>query len=95
MIEILQCGRTWDEVKIDVPVGTRVEGVIKLIVPFGLWIDAGLGFVCLMLIPECGLPQRGQLLSDVYAVGGRVVGNVIWHNDAKHQLNLSRRNIVA
>ena len=93
MIEVTRSDRTWGEVRADVPVGTRVEGVIKMIVPFGLWIDAGLGFVCLMLIPECGL-GRGVQAADVFEMGQLITGDVIWHNDRDQQINLSRRNIV-
>ena len=93
MIKVPGAGRTWDEMKADVPVGTRLDGTVKLIVYFGLWIDAGLGFTCLMLIPECGV-DRGISLFDAFAVEQRIVGDVIWHNDRDQQINLSRRNIT-
>ena len=94
MIEVPHTGRTWDQVKADVPVGTRVEGTVKLIVHFGLWIDAGLGFICLMLIPDCGL-GRGVQTADAFEMDQVITGDVIWHNDIEQQIRLSRRNIVA
>ena len=94
MIEVLDTNRTWDQVKADVPVGTRLKGTVKLVPPFGLFIDAGLGFVCLMLIPECGL-GRGVQTADVFEAGQLVTGDVIRHNDREQQVMLSRRNIVA
>lgn len=81
---------TWDEVKARYPVGAEVDGTATWVAPFGVFVDLGIGFAGLMLLPECGL-ERCQQTSDVFRVGDAIWARVLCHNDERQQISLKRR----
>ncbi len=81
---------TWDEVKVQHPVGSEIRGVIANIQIYGVWVKYDFEFFGLMLIPDSGI-ERGRMLTDVFSVGQSITAMVIHHNDQKNQLVLSRR----
>jgi ribosomal protein S1 len=81
---------TWDEVKAAHPVGSVVTGRIAKIEMYGLWIEFDLEFAGLMLIPDSGIDQ-GKMLADLFQNGESVTATVLWHNDERQQVQLTRR----
>jgi ribosomal protein S1 len=79
---------TWDDVKARLPVRSAVEGVVTVVRPYGVWLDLGIDFPGLMLLPEAGL-EKGQEPCDRYQPGQKVTAYVLWHNDEKQQVWLT------
>jgi small subunit ribosomal protein S1 len=79
---------TWDGVKTRLRVGSVVQGTVTVVREYGVWLDRGVGFPGLMLIPEAGL-ETGQRIDDRYQPGQRVTAFVLWHNDQKQQVWLT------
>ncbi len=77
----------WDDVKARLPVRSAVEGVVTSVPHYGVWLDLGVGFAGLLLIPEAGL-EKGQQLADHYRPGQKVTAYVLWHNDADRVVRL-------
>jgi small subunit ribosomal protein S1 len=83
-------GGTWENVKRRYPIGSVVEGTVVKVAPFGVFVDLGVGFEGLLLVPEMAGDTRKQI-KDYPQVGQRVAATVIWHNDPKQQFSLSQR----
>ena len=80
----------WEQVKQQYPLDSVVKGVVTQVVPYGVWVDLGLEFSGLLLIPEAGL-ERGQQTADHFHIGQSLTAKVLWHNDERQELLLTRR----
>src|SRR5262245_20941179 len=88
------CGRTWigepmtktdaedrwTEIKLRHPIGSRIEGVVVRVVPYGVWVDVGSGTEALMLVPEIGGDLK-QKVEDYPQIGEWLTAKVLWHNN--------------
>jgi ribosomal protein S1 len=80
----------WDAVKKRLPLGTVMEGEVAEIVPYGVWVDLGIGFPGLLMATEAGL-QPGQQPFECFEIGQSLTSKVLWYNDERQQLTLTRR----
>ena len=83
-------GWTWEEVKQQYPVGSIIEGTVVSVVPYGVWIDLGVGFPGLLLIPDAGL-GRGQQTYGHFQPGDAITTKVILFNDERLTVRLFRQ----
>ena len=80
----------WEDVKARLPVGTALEGTVVHVARFGVFVDLGVGFDGLLLVPEMAGP--GPKRMDEYPqVGERVTARVIHHRDHNRQISLTQR----
>ena len=42
----------WNDLKLHLPVGSKVSGPVVLKAPFGVWLDLGVRFPAMLLIPD-------------------------------------------
>ena len=83
-------GWSWEDVKLQLPIGSEVVGTVWSVKPYGVWVDLGVGFDGLILVPE--LAGEGPKQPEDYPqVGTRVSAKVLWHADHKQQISLTQR----
>src|SRR5438552_12433811 len=80
---------TWDEVKARLPIGSEVTGQVSAVMPFGVFIELGVGFIGLLEVPEMAGDSRA--IADYPQVGQLVTANVLQHKDWDHQIKLSQK----
>jgi small subunit ribosomal protein S1 len=80
----------WEQVKQQFPLGAVVTGTATQVVHYGVWVDLGGGITGLLLVPEAGL-ERGQTPPDCVSVGQSVTATVLWHNDERREIRLTKR----
>lgn len=80
----------WEQVKQQYPLGAEVEGEVWEVVPYGVWVDLGLGVRGLLMVTEAGL-ERGQQTAHYFRVGQKLTAKVLWHHDERQQLVLTRK----
>ena len=63
----------WATVRETLRVGQRVSGEVIARAPFGVWLDIGVGFPALLLVPEMeGAQERRIQFEDYPALGATV-----------------------
>jgi uncharacterized protein len=72
-------------------IGDDLDGVVRSILPFGLFVDLGVKYNGLLHISETGLP-RGANLLDNFTVGDNLHVYVKEIDYDKHKLSLSLKN---
>ena len=75
----------------DLKIGDDLDGIVRSILPFGLFIDLGVKYNGLLHISETGLP-RGANLLDKFTVGDNLHVYVKEIDYDKHKLSLSLKN---
>jgi small subunit ribosomal protein S1 len=80
----------WEQVKQQFPLGAVVAGEVTQVVHYGVWLDLGIDFPGLLLVTEAGL-ERGQIPPDCFQVGQSVTAKVLWHNDERRVVSLTKR----
>jgi len=63
----------WPAVTDTLSVGQRVVGEVIAIAEFGLWLDIGVGFPALLLLPYAGAAQRAPARSEEIAHIGEII----------------------
>ena len=65
--------REWDALKQRLPIGQIVTGTVIAKAPFGAWLDIGVGFPALLLIPHIeGLTPERYRADEWCPLGSRV-----------------------
>ena len=83
--------QTWDDVKQLFPVGTEVTGVVQSVHPFGVFIDLGVSFPGLIMVPELAGESPKQI-EDYPQIGQMVSAKVLWHRDSNQQVCLTQKS---
>jgi ribosomal protein S1 len=86
-------GWSWEDVKRHYPIGSVVDGTVVAVAPFGVFIDLGVGFEGLLLVPEMAGENRKRI-EDYPKVGESVSATVIFHNDQAQKLKLLQKAII-
>lgn len=81
----------WGAVKTQLPVGQTVRGVVVARAPFGAWLDIGVAFPALLLIPEiAGLTPERYRAGDWCPVGGTEEATIVGFHDRNHQIGVTQ-----
>jgi hypothetical protein len=73
----------WPEVRDQLSIGQTVTGVVIARAPFGVWLDIGVNFPALLLVPEMqGAKLRRITFDDYPAVGARVEAQICALSDS-------------
>jgi ribosomal protein S1 len=83
-------GSDWDDVKLRLPIGAEVVATVTRVVPYGVWVDLGVGFDGLLLVPEM-TGDGPRSMEDYPPAGTSIRAKVLWHNDMRKQLSLTQR----
>lgn len=79
----------WQDVLVQFPEGTRVEGTVTRIQPFGAFVELAPGVDGLVHISELGAGRRVNHPQEVVSVGQRVEATVLSVDPEKHRISLS------
>jgi hypothetical protein len=83
--------RNWDALKQRLKVGQLVRGTIVANAPFGAWLDIGVGFPALLLIPDIeGITAERYRLGQWCPVGCEISAEVVRFNDSACTLRVSQ-----
>ncbi|MDO7852665.1 hypothetical protein [Hymenobacter convexus] len=82
----------WETLKQRLPIGSIITGKVVHQAPFGVFIDAGLGFMVLMRVIEFGLIKpNGLVFPDDYpAIGSVISGQFCGFNKGNRQIDVCR-----
>jgi ribosomal protein S1 len=85
----------WERIKSQFSVGERVTGKVVARYPFGVFLDLGVGFPALILVPDFeGACERPYTSMDMYpAVGATVSGSLLLFEDRLRQIRLIQRTL--
>lgn len=81
---------TWEEAMSRHPIGSEVSGTVVSVMPFGVFVDLGVGFWGLLEVPNMAGDTK-KAISDYPQVGQLVTANVLQHADLDQQIRLSQR----
>lgn len=80
----------WELVRQQLAVGQTVEGTVVAKAPFGAWLDIGVGFPALLLIPDVeGLTAESYREDNWCGVGTAISVNVVSLNDPAFVVRVS------
>ena len=79
----------WQDVLTDYPVGTRVQGTVSRVQPFGAFIELAPGIDGLAHISELAAGRRINHPQEVVSVGDQVQARVLSVDMEKHRIGLS------
>jgi ribosomal protein S1 len=83
--------REWEAVKRRLVIGQTVTGVVIAKAPFGAWLDIGVGFPALLLIPDvAGLTPESYRADNWCVIGSTIVAQVVLFNDERRQVRVSQ-----
>ena len=87
----------WQRVKLEHPVQSMLTGRVVARFPFGVFLDAGIGFPILLLTTEMSnlTPEEYRtvyLQGKCCVIGEEMSGRIAGFNDNSHQIGLSQRN---
>jgi ribosomal protein S1 len=81
----------WEAAKARLPVGTSVSGVVVARPGFGVFLDIGVGFPALMLVPDIkGLTPEKYRAGDWCPIGSKVDGEVIGVVESRRQVCIAQ-----
>ena len=63
----------WASAKDQLAIGQQVQGLVVARAPFGVWVDIGIGFPALLLVPEMLAPRGDPIHFTDYAPKGSTV----------------------
>ncbi|MEM6260433.1 MAG: hypothetical protein AAGI37_19335 [Planctomycetota bacterium] len=70
--------RRWPEVLRELSVGQAITGKVVARAPFGVWLDIGVSFPALLLVPNMKDAKSRRISFDEYPVlGGQVSGRIV------------------
>jgi ribosomal protein S1 len=73
---------TWEQFKADHPAGSEVAGTVTHVAPFGVFVDLGVPFMALLLVPEIAPKEkRKQFPQDYPKVGERISAFIRHYGD--------------
>ena len=84
--------KRWESVKARLPVGTAVEGRVVHVAPFGVFVDLGVGFDGLLLVPEMA-GAGPKTMAEYPKTGETVNARVIQHRDGNRQVSLTQKDV--
>jgi len=88
----LQSELEWSLLKDRVAIWQSVTGAVVAKAPFGAWIDIGVGFPSLLLIPEiAGLSPKQYQSDDWCPIGSEVTELVRGFHDRNRQVVLTQK----
>jgi ribosomal protein S1 len=83
----------WEKLKQRLLVGQSVTGTVVARAPFGAWVDIGVGFAALILIPNiAGLTPERYRLDDWCPIGTPITAVVGIYNDQAQKVRLWQVN---
>jgi hypothetical protein len=81
----------WNAVKKRLAIGQPVSGIVVAKAPFGAWLDIGVGFPALLLIPDvAGLTPQSYRANEWCPVGSAITAEIAIFNDAKFEVRVSQ-----
>ncbi len=84
----------WEILKQQLPVGQSVTGTVIAKAPFGAWLDIGVGFPALLLIPNVeGLTPERYRNDQWCPVGSTVRADVGWFDDGKFKSGCGKSSL--
>ena len=83
----------WDELEIKHPVGTQVEGEVKSITDFGVFIDIGLGIDGLVHISDLAWTKKFAHPSEKYKKGDKLRAMVLGIDKANEKFSLGVKQL--
>jgi ribosomal protein S1 len=85
----------WERLKSQLRGGERLTGKVVARLPFGVFVDVGVGFPALILVPDFeGAAARPYTSLDMYpAVGATVSGAILLIDDRHRQIRLVQRTL--
>jgi ribosomal protein S1 len=85
----------WERIKSQFSAGERVNGKVVARYPFGVFLDIGVGFPALILVPDFeAAAERPYTSMDMYpAVGATVSGTLLLFEDRLRQIRLIQRTL--
>jgi small subunit ribosomal protein S1 len=83
----------WNEVKVRLPVGAPVKGMVIRVAQFGVFVDLAVGLDGLLRVPEMAGPGP-KTVDDYPQVGEPVDVRVLHHDDRNRQLVLIQKDLA-
>jgi ribosomal protein S1 len=73
---------SWDQFKADHPTGSEVSGTVTQVAPFGVFVDLGVPFTALLLVPEIApKAKRKEFPKDYPKVGEKISAFIRGYGD--------------
>jgi len=79
----------WQDILVEYPVGTQLQGTVVRIQPFGAFVEIAPGIDGLVHISELGAGRRINHPQEVVSVGDKVQATVLNVDTEKHRIGLS------
>lgn len=83
----------WDELEIKYPVGTNLEGEVKSVTDFGVFIDIGLGIDGLIHVSDLAWTKKFNHPSEKYKKGDKVTAMVLGIDKAAEKFSLGVKQL--
>jgi ribosomal protein S1 len=83
--------RKWDGMKERLHEGDKTTGVVIARSPFGVWIDIGVGFPVLLLIPDIQEMTAERYQADDWCpIGSSITAKIVIFNDRERRIRVSQ-----
>jgi small subunit ribosomal protein S1 len=83
----------WDELELKHPVGTQVEGEVKSVTDFGVFVDIGLGIDGLVHISDLAWTKKFAHPSEKYKKGDKIRATVLGIDKANEKFSLGVKQL--
>jgi small subunit ribosomal protein S1 len=83
----------WDELEVKHPVGTQVEGEVKSVTDFGVFVDIGLGIDGLVHISDLAWTKKFAHPSEKYKKGDKIRAMVLGIDKANEKFSLGVKQL--
>lgn len=70
---------TWEEFKQEYPPGSEVTGTVRRAAPYGVFVDLGVPFTALLLVPYFAPVGRRKSFPEDYPKVGEVISALVRH----------------
>src|SRR5262245_45228589 len=85
----------WEAVKQRLAVGQTVTGIVIAKALFGAWLDIGVGFPALLLIPDvAGLTPERYQADEWCPIGSVIAADIVHFNDRNRQIVVSQNKLL-
>jgi len=83
----------WDELELKHPVGTRVDGEVKSVTDFGVFVDIGLGIDGLVHVSDLAWTKKFNHPSEKYKKGDKITAVVLGIDKANEKFSLGIKQL--